>query len=282
MVLLANPVPEGRPADPVVANADPAAVPAATPPEASPAKPITQATDPKVSTAKTVPYDPEIYGVADPKTGRPEKVPSKFWDYENKRVRMGDWLAQYEYAEKRLGKKFEKPPEEYELKSDQEVQFPAELVQDPVYKAMASWAKDEGELSQSQFASMMRRFVVAQTSTLQEVQQQQLKAMGPEGPARIERMRDWLASHLSTEEFQQAQGMVQSVEQLTVMEKLLEKALPAKLEKGENYEVGDTLEILNELQYAKDQYGNRKMAVDPQYADMVRKRRAAYFSRQQR
>lgn len=243
---------------------EPAAQPAAAPSTAQPAPPS---------------YDPALYGKADEKTGRPEKVAVKYWDAEKREIRIGAVFDQLNWLQGKLGEKREKPPKEYALEPSEDWQPPAEMAKDPVYAAVATWARDNGELSNAQFNDLVRQFVRAQETSQQEILQAELATIGADYEKRIEKVGTWLQATVSPESFQALYNGIQSAGAFMAIEELMQTTLPPSLEAGGEVPTGDTLEAVDRDWNAMNEHGQRKVEIDPKYREEVRRRRAEVLKR---
>lgn len=264
----AAPPPAAPAADPATNNqpapAAPESQPAAAPPAAPPAPPS---------------YDPALYGKADEKTGRPEKVAAKYWDAEKREIRIGAVFDQLNWLQGKLGDKREKPPKEYTLEPSDGWQPPAEMAKDPVYAAVSSWARDNGELSNAQFNGLVRQFAQAQEASQKEILQAELATIGKDYEARIEKVGTWLQATVSPESFQSLYDGIQTAGAFLAIEELMQTTLPPSLEAGGEVPTGDTLESVDLAWNAKNEHGQRKVEIDPKYREEVRRRRAEVLKR---
>lgn len=281
---------QDAPDTPATSTARPGAPPPVTqshPPgtaqDKSPEKPVAESAKAADPAAPLPPiYDPAEYGEVDPKTGRPANVPSKYWDYDKREVKWGAVLTQHNWLQKKVGERREKPPEQYALTADETFTPPEGLDKDPVYAGLATFAREELELSQNQWDSMIRRYWSLMATSGQEITTAEIASLGEGGAARVNRLAQGLAANLSPENYQEAVKDIQRAGSVAWIEQLLGASLPPALEKGgEAQGSGDTDETLYQMQTAKDEYGQPKMA-GKEYAANYRRRLAAHLDRKAR
>lgn len=223
-------------------------------------------------------YDPKLYGEPD-EHGRPGKVPEKFFDKQTGEINVPALLEENNWRGTKLGKRGEKPPEAYQLTADADFTPPEGLDKDPVYLAAATYAKNELELSQAQWDGLVRMYWASMGSSGQEIMQAEIAALGPQGPQRIAAVNATLAAHLEPADFEALQGAISSAPALTALERLLKDAiLPPSTDTNFGADNGDTDEILEQIQLAKDEYGQPKMA-NAEYARGYRARLKAHLAR---
>lgn len=255
----------------------------ATPPNdgAAPPVPTEKVAAPSAKEAAATPnYDPQLLGEVDPKTGRPVNVPSKYYDYDKREVKWHELLTQHNWLQKKLGDKREKPPEAYALTSDETFQAPDGLDQDPVYKGLATFAREELELSQGQWDQLIRRYWGLMSTSGQEITTAEIASLGHNGLSRLENMRAFLQANLSPESYQEAIQDVGRASTVAWLEEIMKAVLPPPLEHEGTAVNGQTDESLYQMQMAKDEYGQPKMA-NREYAANYRKRLAAHIAGKQ-
>lgn len=266
-------------------------VAAAAAAEESPGQPAASvpekpAADPAQVAAQAAPqpptYDPAEYGEVDPKTGRPANVPSKYWDYDKREVKWSSVLTQHNWLQKKVGERREKPPEQYALTADETFTPPEGLDKDPVYAGLATFAREDLELSQGQWDGLIRRYWSLMATSGQEITAAEIASLGEGGADRVNRLAQGLAANLSPEAYQEAVKDIQRAGSVMWIEELMKTALPPRIERGGGTEIsGDTDDTLFQMQTAKDEYGQPKMA-NREYAANYRRRLAAHISRKER
>lgn len=251
--------------------------------EFNPKAPLEVVPDPSAAPVKAPPptYDPTQYGEVDPKTGRPANVPSKYWDYEKREVKWPAVLEQHNWLQKKLGEKREKPPDAYTLTADSDYTPPEDLPKDPVYKGIASYAREHLELSQTQWDGLVRHYMGLMEASGQEIGQAEIASLGPNGVERITALKKVLAANAPPDIYQKAQAGILNAAAVEVLEWAVRESLPPPLERAGSVDSADTDDTLYQLQMAKDEYGQPKMA-DPAYAASYRKRLASHLATRRR
>lgn len=224
-------------------------------------------------------YDPKVYGDIDQETGRPGKVPEKYWDAEGREVRWSDVLEQHNFLSSKIGEKREKPPKEYEVRQVGEWTPPEGMAEDPVFKAVAAHARDALELSQSQFDGLMQMYWTAYAQSGREALQAEIASLGKDYAPRMEAVAKFAQANLSPENFQALYDGIGSAAMFAAIEELISKVQPPRIEGDGAQDTGDTLAAVDQLWNAKDDQGRRRVEYDPEYREMVRRRRAAIAKR---
>lgn len=175
----------------------------------------------------------------------------------------------YTNLQKKLGS-FTGAPEAYEMGED--VTYNAEH---PLFAQLQEYGK-ENNLSNDGYKKLVDVLISNEQATQEEMKQQAeevFKALGENGHARVQNIDDFLNANAQLNEDQvslieQAKGMPGGVELLETFIGLTKSSQPAPaeaVEKRQDY----TRDKLKEMQFAKDEYGNRKMSSDPAYRKMV-------------
>jgi hypothetical protein len=96
--------------------------------------------------------------------------------------------------------------------------------------------------------------------------QQEMKALGNNADYRLKNISDWAQSRLGVDEFDALKSMLTSAKSVEVIEKIMKQSMGTKIADESKVIASPTLtkEKIKEMQFAKDEFGNRKMN-DPEY-----------------
>lgn len=175
----------------------------------------------------------------------------------------------YTNLQKRFGS-FTGAPEAYEMAEGKEING-----DHPLLAELQQYGKDNN-LSNEGYNALVDVLVQNEISTQEEMKQQAeevYKSLGENAPARIQNIDDFLNANAQLSEEQvalveQAKGLPGGVELLESFISMSKSSAPAPQEVAapvQNF----TREKLNEMQFAKDEFGNRKMSMDANYRKKV-------------
>jgi len=162
---------------------------------------------------------------------------------------------------------FEGAPEEYAFSQEG---FEANEMTD----ALTAWGK-ENQLSNDGLNSLYGKLTEldagrteAETQAEQAYIKEQTEALGTNATTRIKNASDWVRANIgeeAAESINQMWGGAKGVEAIEKIMKMSQGAVPTTAPAQEHI----TKEKVDQMQFAKDQYGNNKMD-DPAYAAKVR------------
>jgi len=176
----------------------------------------------------------------------------------------------YTNLQKKLGS-FTGAPEEYSLGEDLSVN-----ADHPLFTELQEYGKQHN-LSNEGYSELVNVLVENEMKAQEEAKLQAeevYKSLGENAPARIQNIDDFLNANAQLSEEQvglieQAKGMPGGVELLETFIGLTKATKPA----SEGATPAPTLsrDKLKEMQFAKDEFGNRRMSTDPNYRKQVEK-----------
>lgn len=175
----------------------------------------------------------------------------------------------YTNLQKKLGS-FTGAPEAYEMGEGKDING-----DHPLFAELQQYGKDNN-LSNEGYNALVDVLVNNEMARAEEMKQQAdevFKALGENGHARVQNIDDFLNANAQLNEDQvalveQAKGLPGGVELLESFINMSKSSAPAPQEVAapvQNY----TQEKLKEMQFAKDEFGNRKMSADPAYRKKV-------------
>ena len=150
---------------------------------------------------------------------------------------------------------------------------------DPVYEKALEYAKSMN-MSQEGLNTMMNLYgevIAAENAAIEQLKQEQLKALGQNAQIRLENLNKWANRNLDPEMFESFQGLATSADAVKTLERLVAMTRNAPIDSQEAKGTpGISKEEIDNLLFAKDENGNRKMR-DPEYAKMVNQKLDEYY-----
>jgi hypothetical protein len=179
-------------------------------------------------------------------------------------------------------------PEEYTASlSDELIEAGVTLDNDdPLLEAAMAFAK-ESNMSQDGFNGMLNLYVesqLAEANALQEMKEEQMKALGSDAPKRIENINNWIDANMDAETAEELRGVIQSAGGIKAVEQLIAKTRSAPVAPSDAPPAPsiNPMEV-QEMQFATDEHGNRRINVDPAFRkEYERKRDALYGTEEHR
>jgi hypothetical protein len=211
---------------------------------------------------------------------RPENVPEKFWDNNTKSVRNDDVLKSYNELSGRFGS-FTGAPEAYEFSlNEQLAEKGVELdSENPLITKFTEMAK-ESNMSQDMANQLVNMFVEgqyadslaaedAETTRISE----EMGKLGDNAQQRVDNISNWAKANLSPEQVEGLGDATTTAAGVMAVEALIAKSRNAPMNNQDMAGANTVnMEELKSLQFARDENGNRKMAVDPEYRKMVQEK----------
>jgi hypothetical protein len=207
-------------------------------------------------------------------TGRPENVPEKFWNAEDSTVRTDDVLKSYGELEKRFGS-FTGSPDEYAFQANEDMAAKFEELGleittegDPLYEAALEMAKDTG-MNQEGFDKLANLYLMTQLGDIEAAKSQNAQEManlGDRAEARIGNLKSWGENNLSPELYQAFTDTVTNAASVQVFEHLIAQTRNAPVSDSSAQQApAISVTELNDMQFAKDEHGNRRIHTDPAF-----------------
>ena len=221
----------------------------------------------QLETGLTAEQKPEwMYSADVPGTG-----PAPEWFKKNKYVTLEDQAKAYTELEKRFGS-FTGAPKDGQYT----VNIPEDLKEkgidfdsdDPLYQEAMEFAKNS-HMSQEGFDQMMGLWAsakVAESAAMEEFKTMELKSLGDNAKARIDNLVNWGKANLPDDMFNGFQEMAVSANAIKTMEKLVSMTRNAPIDSDNaRPKNGVDEEELRKMQFEKDEHGNRRLSVDPEF-----------------
>ena len=216
---------------------------------------------------------------------RPENVPEKFWDNESKSVRNDDVLKSYNELSGKFGA-FTGAPEAYEFSlNEQLTENGVNLDSDnPLIEKFTEMAK-ESNMSQdmaNQLVNMFTEGQYADSLAAQEAEEaritEEMTKLGANAQQRVDNISNWARANLTPEQVEGLSEAATSAAGVQAIEALIAKSKNSPMQTSEVNAAGAVnITELNDLKFAKDENGNRKMATDPEYRKMVQQKFAEAY-----
>lgn len=207
------------------------------------------------------------------------------WFKSDKYKTVAEQAKAYKELEGRMGA-FTGAPEKYEPpKINKEITGKGVEIDtdDPLIETAMEYAK-KMNMSQDGFNELINLYgetMIAEQMALEEYKQDQLKALGGNAESRLNNLNNWANKNLSPELYQNFQGLATSADAVQTLERLVAMTRPAAINPTHvKASTGVTTEELQELQFAKDEYGNRKMN-NPEYRKMVEQKFNEHYGTEQ-
>lgn len=216
---------------------------------------------------------------------RPENVPEKFWNDETKTTNNDAVLESYNHLSSKFGA-FTGSPEAYEYTlSEQLTENGVEIAaDDPLIASFNELAKEanmSGEMA-NKLVNMFIESEYAKSGVDQEAesarQTEEMGKLGDNATQRISNIENWAKANLTPEQAIGLQDAATSAAGVQAIEALIAHSKNAPMQTSDVTAASvPNMAELNEMKFAKDDNGNRKMAVDPIYRKMVNDRWAEAY-----
>ena len=209
---------------------------------------------------------------------RPENVPEKFWNDETKTVNNDQVLESYNQLSSKFGA-FTGAPDEYAFSLSEDltsngVELSAD---DPLIASFTELAKD-ANMSQEMAGKLVNMFVESQyadslagAEAETARQAEQMGLLGDNAQQRVSNIENWAKANLTPEQAEGLQDAATTAAGVQAIEALIAKSKNAPMQTADVSHASQvSKQELEELQYARDEHGNRKMQTDPDYNKMVK------------
>lgn len=160
-------------------------------------------------------------------------------------------------------------PEDYEIKVSDDLKEKGFDVdpEDPVVQEFTKWAK-ESNLSQEGYNGLLElkgMMDAAQEQAFNDQVADELNKLGKEGQARINNINAWANANMAPDMVEKFQGLATSADSVEALEALIAKTRNAPISSESLAPAASvSSQELKDMQFAKDERGNRKMQ-DPEY-----------------
>ena len=207
--------------------------------------------------------------------GRPANVPDKYWDKEKKSVKADVVFSQLRWAEAKIGKPIvilgaPSAEEKYDIALPKDFTGLVELDEaDPRLQGFLDIARKH-DLNQGFVSEVLATVAAKVRDGAAENLKAEVARLGDKGPQRLKDMADMLDAQLGPEQSAMMQLMFQSAPVFEAFETLVNKLGPPKF--ADKDDLANTVNERAQLQeewrekyFAKDERGQRKVAVDDNY-----------------
>jgi len=180
--------------------------------------------------------------------------------------------------EKRLGG-FTGAPDEYEVEISEELQKTVDIdMESEEFKAFETFAREK-HMSNDIFNDLVNRYLqnFAHTEEIpEEVKEQhrtdEMEKLGERGTHIVDEVSSWARNNLSETEFESFRGLADSAENVLLLQKLIGKRAPMKVDAKQNatpeFNRDDLREMLKDPRYQQAVPGFREM-VDAKYKQLA-------------
>ena len=165
-------------------------------------------------------------------------------------------------------------PENYEVALSDAVKEAGGVLdmEDGLLVEAMKFAKDSN-MSNDSFNELVNIFQMSQIaddSAMAEQRESEMKALGPNAESRINNINAWANKNLSAEDVAGLQEVATTAGGIRAIERLISQTRNAPVA-VDNQQAAPSISMseLKEAQFKKDDYGNLKMASDPEYRKKV-------------
>jgi len=208
---------------------------------------------------------------------RPENVPEKFWNTDTKTVNNDAVLESYNQLSTKFGA-FTGAPESYEFALSEQLTEKGVTLdsESPLIANFTELAK-EANMSSEMANKLVNMFVESQHAdglAGDEAEEtrvtEQMALLGENATQRVNNINNWAQANLTPEQVEGLADATTTAAGVQAVEALIAKSRNAPMQTDDITPASpvDMAEI-QKLQFALDDNGNRKMAVDPVYRKMV-------------
>lgn len=219
-------------------------------------------------------------------TGRPDNVPEKFWNTETNSINADAAVKSYTELESKFGS-FTGAPDEYVFNSSEEMT--AKLTEagveintedDPLYQAAMDMAKETG-MSQDGFDKLSNLYIMTQLGNAQadaDYKVSQLQELGDRADQRLANINAWGEKNLDAQLLESLQSSLTTAAMVPILEHMIASTRNAAVSATEAAPAAaiDPAK-LTEMQFAKDDNGNRRINTDPAFKAEYQKLMNAHY-----
>lgn len=169
-------------------------------------------------------------------------------------------------------------PESYEAAlSDELTEAGVELIpDDPMIEGAMELAKDLN-MNQEGFSKLVNMYGQMQLAEFQALEQQkaeEMKALGSNAGQRIEGINNWINANMDAETAEGLQSVVTTAAGIKAVEQLIAKTKNAPVAPQDATPAPSvTAQEVQEMQFAKDEFGGRKINSDPNFRKEYEKKK---------
>ena len=138
---------------------------------------------------------------------------------------------------------------------------------DQTFEFVSKWGA-ENQLSDKGLSSLIEGYNEHMQTQQEAYQKEQLKALGDNAEERIKNAADWVKGNLGEDYMEALNSTFVGAKGIEAIEKLKEMTTQSTPTQAPVATAPDR-ETLQAMRFAKDEFGNRKMSVDPKYRAKV-------------
>ena len=192
------------------------------------------------------------------------------WFKSEKYKTISDQAKGYKELESRFGS-FTGAPDEYtpvELSEEFKERGVEIAADDPLLEKAIQLGK-ELNMNQEGFEKMITLYaetIAAENIAMQDYQNEQMRSLGQNAESRINNLNAWASANLPTELMEGFQHMATTAESVKALEKIVAMTRSAPINPDNIQPTGGvTSEELRQMQFEKDEHGNRRLQTDPDF-----------------
>jgi hypothetical protein len=202
------------------------------------------------------------------------------WFKSDKYNSIDDQAKAYTELEKRFGS-FTGAPDEYEVSLSAELSEMGVAIDsdDPLVEKAIEFAK-HSNMSQEGFKGMIELYAqsqLAESKALEEHKAAEMTALGKDADKRIDGILQWGNANLDSETMAGLEEAAQSAASVKAIEALIAKTRNAPVAAEVAPAPSVTDQEVREMQFAKDEFGNRKINSDPAFKKLYQQKRDALY-----
>lgn len=204
------------------------------------------------------------------------------WFKADKYKTVSDQAKAYKDLEGRFGS-FTGAPETYadvELREELKEMGIEIAKDDPLMGKALAFAKDSN-MNQDGFNKMVELYaetMAAESMAMENFKQEQLAALGPNGTTRINNLNAWASANMSADMIEGFQGLATTADNVKTLERLVAMTRSAPVNANESTPAtGITETEIHEMQFAKDEHGNRRIHTDKAFGKKYREMRDRFY-----
>lgn len=190
----------------------------------------------------------------------------------------------YTELESKFGS-FTGAPDDYKVElSDDLVESGIEVANDdPLIQKAMEFAKNSN-MSQEGFNGMVGLYInqqLAEQQATNDIKADEIKSLGSNAQARLGTIDKYIAANFDSEIADGIRGMVTNAESVKAIEAIIQKSRSAPVAADETTAVPSvTAQEVKDMQFAKDEDGNRRINVDAAFKAEFKRKQAALYGDQ--
>jgi len=206
------------------------------------------------------------------------------WFKSDKYKSISEQARAYPELEKKYGA-FTGAPEEYqltELKDELKERGLSIDSEDPAFLKAKEYAK-QMNMNQEGFSQLLNLYgetMAAEAMALEDLKKAEMQKLGTSADSRLQNLDSWATANLDPEMVDAFRSLAVSADSVGMLEKMVAMTRNSPINPVDAAPAsGASKGELDELMFAKDEFGNRKMR-DPEYARMVNEKMKSHYGDQ--